>query len=220
MSRTKNKITKDAIQLTRRAGEFSDAPKKPKLKNIIAEEILQDTTGRKKRGRKSSREKIAIPVVNTNTAAIKLNVTSKVQALKEDSEKPKRKRRTKAEMQQARQLQESSKVITDKQKSQQSLKKVLPKLEIGKPLFYFDQYLLTKFDNNNFALWLTNKKDRQVFLGYYSLDIIGFKQAVTNIATRLLTKVDDDSYKALLSANSVLKALDLFRVFLDTNFKS
>ena len=220
MSRTKNKITKDAIQLTRRAGEFSDTPKKPKLKNIIAEEILQDTTGRKKRGRKSSREKIAIPVVNTNTAAIKLNVTSKVQALKEDSEKPKRKRRTKAEMQQARQLQESSEVITDKQKSQQSLKKVLPKLEIGKPLFYFDQYLLTKFDNNNFALWLTNKKDRQVFLGYYSLDIIGFKQAVTNIATRLLTKVDDDSYKALLSANSVLKALDLFRVFLDTNFKS
>lgn len=193
---------------------------KPKLKNIIAEEILQDTTGRKKRGRKSSREKIAIPVVNTNTAAIKLNVTSKVQALKEDSEKPKRKRRTKAEMQQARQLQESSEVITDKQKSQQSLKKVLPKLEIGKPLFYFDQYLLTKFDNNNFALWLTNKKDRQVFLGYYSLDIIGFKQAVTNIATRLLTKVDDDSYKALLSSNSVLKALDLFRVFLDTNFKS
>lgn len=193
---------------------------KPKLKNIIAEEILQDTTGRKKRGRKSSREKIAIPVVNTNTAAIKLNVTSKVQALKEDSEKPKRKRHTKAEMQQARQLQESSEVITDKQKSQQSLKKVLPKLEIGKPLFYFDQYLLTKFDNNNFALWLTNKKDRQVFLGYYSLDIIGFKQAVTNIATRLLTKVDDDSYKALLSANSVLKALDLFRVFLDTNFKS
>lgn len=193
---------------------------KPKLKNIIAEEILQDTTGRKKRGRKSSREKIAIPVVNTNTAAIKLNVTSKVQALKEDSEKPKRKRRTKAEMQQARQLQESSEVITDKQKTQQSLKKVLPKLEIGKPLFYFDQYLLTKFDNNNFALWLTNKKDRQVFLGYYSLDIIGFKQAVTNIATRLLTKVDDDSYKALLSANSVLKALDLFRVFLDTNFKS
>lgn len=193
---------------------------KPKLKNIIAEEILQDTTGRKKRGRKSSREKIAIPVVNTNTAAIKLNVTSKVQALKEDSEKPKRKRRTKAEMQQARQLQESSEVITDKQKSQQSLKKVLPKLEIGKPLFYFDQYLLTKFDNNNFALWLTNKKDRQVFLGYYSLDIIGFKQAVTNIATRLLTKVDDNSYKALLSANSVLKALDLFRVFLDTNFKS
>lgn len=193
---------------------------KPKLKNIIAEEILQDTTGRKKRGRKSSREKIAIPVVNTNTAAIKLNVTSKVQALKEDSEKPKRKRRTKAEMQQAKQLQESSEVITDKQKSQQSLKKVLPKLEIGKPLFYFDQYLLTKFDNNNFALWLTNKKDRQVFLGYYSLDIIGFKQAVTNIATRLLTKVDDDSYKALLSANSVLKALDLFRVFLDTNFKS
>lgn len=193
---------------------------KPKLKNIIAEEILQDTTGRKKRGRKSSREKIAIPVVNTNTAAIKLNVTSKVQALKEDSKKPKRKRRTKAEMQQARQLQESSEVITDKQKSQQSLKKVLPKLEIGKPLFYFDQYLLTKFDNNNFALWLTNKKDRQVFLGYYSLDIIGFKQAVTNIATRLLTKVDDDSYKALLSANSVLKALDLFRVFLDTNFKS
>lgn len=193
---------------------------KPKLKNIIAEKILQDTTGRKKRGRKSSREKIAIPVVNTNTAAIKLNVTSKVQALKEDSEKPKRKRRTKAEMQQARQLQESSEVITDKQKSQQSLKKVLPKLEIGKPLFYFDQYLLTKFDNNNFALWLTNKKDRQVFLGYYSLDIIGFKQAVTNIATRLLTKVDDDSYKALLSANSVLKALDLFRVFLDTNFKS
>lgn len=193
---------------------------KPKLKNIIAEEILQDTTGRKKRGRKSSREKIAIPVVNTNTAAIKLNVTSKVQALKEDSEKPKRKRRTKAEMQQARQLQESSEVITDKQKSQQSLKKVLPKLEIGKPLFYFDQYLLTKFDNNNFALWLTNKKDRQVFLGYYSLDIIGFKQAVINIATRLLTKVDDDSYKALLSANSVLKALDLFRVFLDTNFKS
>lgn len=193
---------------------------KPKLKNIIAEEILQDTTGRKKRGRKSSREKIAIPVVNTNTAAIKLNVTSKVQALKEDSEKPRRKRRTKAEMQQARQLQESSEVITDKQKSQQSLKKVLPKLEIGKPLFYFDQYLLTKFDNNNFALWLTNKKDRQVFLGYYSLDIIGFKQAVTNIATRLLTKVDDDSYKALLSANSVLKALDLFRVFLDTNFKS
>lgn len=193
---------------------------KPKLKNIIAEEILQDTTGRKKRGRKSSREKIAIPVVNTNTAAIRLNVTSKVQALKEDSEKPKRKRRTKAEMQQARQLQESSEVITDKQKSQQSLKKVLPKLEIGKPLFYFDQYLLTKFDNNNFALWLTNKKDRQVFLGYYSLDIIGFKQAVTNIATRLLTKVDDDSYKALLSANSVLKALDLFRVFLDTNFKS
>jgi hypothetical protein len=193
---------------------------KPKLKNIIAEEILQDTTGRKKRGRKSSREKIAIPVVNTNTAAIKLNVTSKVQALKEDSEKPKRKRRTKAEMQQARQLQESSEVITDKQKSQQSLKKVLPKLEIGKPLFYFDQYLLTKFDNNNFALWLTNKKDRQVFLGYYSLDIIGFKQAVTNIATRLLTKVDDDSYKSLLSANSVLKALDLFRVFLDTNFKS
>lgn len=193
---------------------------KPKLKNIIAEEILQDTTGRKKRGRKSSREKIAIPVVNTNTAAIKLNVTSKVQALKEDSEKPKRKRRTKAEMQQARQLQESSEVITDKQKSQQSLKKVLPKLEIGKPLFYFDQYLLTKFDNNNFALWLTNKKDRQVFLGYYSLDIIGFKQAVTNIAIRLLTKVDDDSYKALLSANSVLKALDLFRVFLDTNFKS
>lgn len=192
----------------------------PKLKNIIAEEILQDATGRKKRGRKSSREKIAIPVVNTNTAAIKLNVTSKVQALKEDSEKPKRKRRTKAEMQQARQLQESSEVITDKQKSQQSLKKVLPKLEIGKPLFYFDQYLLTKFDNNNFALWLTNKKDRQVFLGYYSLDIIGFKQAVTNIATRLLTKVDDDSYKALLSANSVLKALDLFRVFLDTNFKS
>lgn len=192
----------------------------PKLKNIIAEEILQDTPGRKKRGRKSSREKIAIPVVNTNTAAIKLNVTSKVQALKEDSEKPKRKRRTKAEMQQARQLQESSEVITDKQKSQQSLKKVLPKLEIGKPLFYFDQYLLTKFDNNNFALWLTNKKDRQVFLGYYSLDIIGFKQAVTNIATRLLTKVDDDSYKALLSANSVLKALDLFRVFLDTNFKS
>lgn len=192
----------------------------PKLKNIIAEEILQDTTGRKKRGRKSSREKIAIPVVNTNTAAIKLNVTSKVQALKEDSEKPKRKRRTKAEMQQARQLQESSEIITDKQKSQQSLKKVLPKLEIGKPLFYFDQYLLTKFDNNNFALWLTNKKDRQVFLGYYSLDIIGFKQAVTNIATRLLTKVDDDSYKALLSANSVLKALDLFRVFLDTNFKS
>lgn len=192
----------------------------PKLKNIIAEEILQDTTGRKKRGRKSSREKLAIPVVNTNTAAIKLNVTSKVQALKEDSEKPKRKRRTKAEMQQARQLQESSEVITDKQKSQQSLKKVLPKLEIGKPLFYFDQYLLTKFDNNNFALWLTNKKDRQVFLGYYSLDIIGFKQAVTNIATRLLTKVDDDSYKALLSANSVLKALDLFRVFLDTNFKS
>ena len=206
--------------LTRRAGEFSDTPNKPKLKNIIAEEILQDTTGRKKRGRKSSREKIAIPVVNTNTAAIKLNVTSKVQALKEDSEKPKRKRRTKAEMQQARQLQESSEVITDKQKSQQSLKKVLPKLEIGKPLFYFDQYLLTKFDNNNFALWLTNKKDRQVFLGYYSLDIIGFKQAVTNIATRLLTKVDDDSYKALLSANSVLKALDLFRVFLDTNFKS
>ena len=204
--------------LTRRAGEFSDTPNKPKLKNIIAEEILQDTTGRKKRGRKSSREKIAIPVVNTNTAAIKLNVTSKVQALKEDSEKPKRKRRTKAEMQQARQLQESSEVITDKQKSQQSLKKVLPKLEIGKPLFYFDQYLLTKFDNNNFALWLTNKKDRQVFLGYYSLDIIGFKQAVTNIATRLLTKVDDDSYKALLSANSVLKALDLFRVFLDTNF--
>lgn len=193
---------------------------KPKLKNIIAEEILQDTTGRKKRGRKSSREKIAIPVVNTNTAAIRLNVTSKVQALKEDSEKPKRKRRTKAEMQQARQLQESSEVITDKQKSQQSLKKVLPKLEIGKPLFYFDQYLLTKFDNNNFALWLTNKKDRQVFLGYYSLDIIGFKQAVTNIATRLMTKVDDDSYKALLSANSVLKALDLFRVFLDTNFKS
>lgn len=193
---------------------------KPKLKNIIAEEILQDTTGRKKRGRKSSREKIAIPVVNTNTAAIKLNVTSKVQALKEDSEKPKRKRRTKAEMQQARQLQESSEVITDKQKSQQSLKKVLPKLEIGKPLFYFDQYLLTKFDNNNFALWLTNKKDRQVFLGYYSLDIIGFKQAVTNIATRLLTKVDDDSYKSLLSANSVLKALDLFRVFLGTNFKS
>lgn len=193
---------------------------KPKLKNIIAEKILQDTTGRKKRGRKSSREKIAIPVVNTNTAAIKLNVTSKVQALKEGSEKPKRKRRTKAEMQQARQLQESSEVITDKQKSQQSLKKVLPKLEIGKPLFYFDQYLLTKFDNNNFALWLTNKKDRQVFLGYYSLDIIGFKQAVTNIATRLLTKVDDDSYKALLSANSVLKALDLFRVFLDTNFKS
>ena len=193
---------------------------KPKLKNIIAEEILQDTTGRKKRGRKSSREKLAIPVVNTNTAAIKLNVTSKVQALKEDSEKPKRKRRTKAEMQQARQLQESSEVITDKQKSQQSLKKVLPKLEIGKPLFYFDQYLLTKFDNNNFALWLTNKKDRQVFLGYYSLDIIGFKQAVTNIATRLLTKVDDDSYKVLLSANSVLKALDLFRVFLDTNFKS
>ena len=193
---------------------------KPKLKNIIAEEILQDSTGRKKRGRKSSREKLAIPVVNTNTAAIKLNVTSKVQALKEDSEKPKRKRRTKAEMQQARQLQESSEVITDKQKSQQSLKKVLPKLEIGKPLFYFDQYLLTKFDNNNFALWLTNKKDRQVFLGYYSLDIIGFKQAVTNIATRLLTKVDDDSYKALLSANSVLKALDLFRVFLDTNFKS
>ena len=192
----------------------------PKLKNIIAEEILQDTTGRKKRGRKSSREKLAIPVVNTNTAAIKLNVTSKVQALKEDSEKPKRKRRTKAEMQQARQLQESSEVITDKQKSQQSLKKVLPKLEIGKPLFYFDQYLLTKFDNNNFALWLTNKKDRQVFLGYYSLDIIGFKRAVTNIATRLLTKVDDDSYKALLSANSVLKALDLFRVFLDTNFKS
>lgn len=220
MLRTKNKITKDAIQLTRRAGEFSDTPNKPKLKNIIAEEILQDTTGRKKRGRKSSREKIAIPVVNTNTAAIKLNVTSKVQALKEDSEKPKRKRRTKAEMQQARQLQESSEVITDKQKSQQSLKKVLPKLEIGKPLFYFDQYLLTKFDNNNFALWLTNKKDRQVFLGYYSLDIIGFKQAVTNIATRLLTKVDDDSYKALLSANSVLKALDLFRVFLDTNFKS
>ncbi len=220
MSRTKNKITKDAIQLTRRAGEFSDTPNKPKLKNIIAEEILQDTTGRKKRGRKSSREKIAIPVVNTNTAAIKLNVTSKVQALKEDSEKPKRKRRTKAEMQQARQLQESSEVITDKQKSQQSLKKVLPKLEIGKPLFYFDQYLLTKFDNNNFALWLTNKKDRQVFLGYYSLDIIGFKQAVTNIATRLLTKIDDDSYKALLSANSVLKALDLFRVFLDTNFKS
>ncbi len=193
---------------------------KPKLKNIIAEKILQDATGCKKRGRKSSREKLAIPVVNTNTAAIKLNVTSKVQALKEDSEKPKRKRRTKAEMQQARQLQESSKVITDKQKSQQSLKKVLPKLEIGKPLFYFDQYLLTKFDNNNFALWLTNKKDRQVFLGYYSLDIIGFKQAVTNIATRLLTKVDDDSYKALLSANSVLKALDLFRVFLDTNFKS
>ena len=193
---------------------------KPKLKNIIVEEILQDTTGRKKRGRKSSREKLAIPVVNTNTAVIKLNVTSKVQALKEDSEKPKRKRRTKAEMQQARQLQESSEVITDKQKSQQSLKKVLPKLEIGKPLFYFDQYLLTKFDNNNFALWLTNKKDRQVFLGYYSLDIIGFKQAVTNIATRLLTKVDDDSYKALLSANSVLKALDLFRVFLDTNFKS
>ena len=192
----------------------------PKLKNIIAEEILQDTTGRKKRGRKSSCEKIAIPVVNTNTTAIKLNVTSKVQALKEDSEKPKRKRRTKAEMQQARQLQESSEVITDKQKSQQSLKKVLPKLEIGKPLFYFDQYLLTKFDNNNFALWLTNKKDRQVFLGYYSLDIIGFKQAVTNIATRLLTKVDDNSYKALLSANSVLKALDLFRVFLDTNFKS
>ena len=206
--------------LTRQASEFSDTPNKPKLKNIIAEEILQDTTGRKKRGRKSSREKIAIPVVNTNTAAIKLNVTSKVQALKEDSEKPKRKRRTKAEMQQARQLQESSEVITDKQKSQQSLKKVLPKLEIGKPLFYFDQYLLTKFDNNNFALWLTNKKDRQVFLGYYSLDIIGFKQAVTNIATRLLTKVDDDSYKALLSANSVLKALDLFRVFLDTNFKS
>lgn len=74
-------------------------------------------------------------MVNTNTAAIKLNVTSKVQALKEDSEKPKRKRRTKAEMQQARQLQESSEVITDKQKSQQSLKKVLPKLEIGKPLF-------------------------------------------------------------------------------------
>lgn len=220
MSRTKNKITKDAIQLTRRAGEFSDTPNKPKLKNIIAEEILQDATGRKKRGRKSSREKLAIPVVNTNTAAIKLNVTSKVQALKEDSEKPKRKRRTKAEMQQARQLQESSEVITDKQKSQQSLKKVLPKLEIGKPLFCFDQYLLTKFDNNNFALWLTNKKDRQVFLGYYSLDIIGFKQAVTNIATRLLTKVDDDSYKALLSANSVLKALDLFRVFLDTNFKS
>ena len=192
---------------------------KPKLKQVIENEIVKSSTP-KKRGRKPS-VKRKIPIVSQITElSSNKNIAKKISDLKSENDKPKRKRRTKVEILRDTQLQETSEVITDKKKTQKSLTSILPKMEVGKSLFQFENYTLTKFDPHNFALWYSGNKDRKVFLGYYALTINGFKQAVTTIALRLITKTDDSSFKGLISANQVLKALDFFRVFLDTQFKT
>ena len=92
-------------------------------------------------------------------------------------------------------------------------------MDNGQVLFKYGQYTVNKIDSNNLAAYLVNG-DKSVFLGYYPLNASGFRGITTMIATRLITKADDNSWKGLVSSNEVLKALDLFRVFLDTNFKS
>ena len=194
---------------------------KPKLVEIVKQEILTKPV-KQRRSKKEKYAKMPAPVVNINTpTSYNVDVSSTIKELKAEpgEDKKKRVRRNKAQLAQAKQLAENELVITDKRKSQKSVIASSKKLENGQLLFTFDIYNVYKVDEHNFSLTIGNK-ERQVFLGYYPISLDGFRTVVEAIAVRLITKVDDKSYRGLISADSVLKGLGQFRVFLDTNFKA
>lgn len=188
---------------------------KPKLKEQIVKSILRED--KPKRKKKEAKTSPVIVHIDHSSAVKAKDIKAKIEDLKSD--KPKRVRRKKSEIEAEKKLEEQNSVILHKSKTQKSLKSEFKKLDNGQVLFKYGQYTVNKIDSNNLAAYLVNG-DKSVFLGYYPLNASGFREITTMIATRLITKVDDSSWKGLVSSNEVLKALDLFRVFLDTNFKS
>lgn len=189
---------------------------KPKLKEQIVKSILgEDKPQRKKKG-ESKTSPVILHIDHSSNIKNK-DIKAKIEDLKSD--KPKRVRRKKSEIEATKKLEEQNSVIVHKDKTQKSIKSEFKKLDNGQVLFKYGQYTVNKIDGNNLAAYLVNG-DKSVFLGYYPLNASGFREITTMIATRLITKSDDNSWKGLVSSNEVLKALDLFRVFLDTNFKS
>lgn len=194
-------------------------PKGSKNKPKLKEQIVKSILGEDKPQRKNKETKTSPVIVHIDHSSVIKNkdIKAKIEDLKSD--KPKRTRRKKSEIEAERKLEEENSVILHKSKTQKSLKSEFKKLDNGQVLFKYGQYTVNKIDSNNLAAYLVNG-DKSVFLGYYPLNASGFREITTMIATRLITKVDDNSWKGLVSSNEVLKALDLFRVFLDTNFKS
>lgn len=188
---------------------------KPKLKEQIVKSILRED--KPKRKNKETKTSPVIVHIDHSSVIKNKDIKAKIEDLKSD--KPKRTRRKKSEIEAEKKLEEQNSVILHKSKTQKSLKSEFKKLDNGQVLFKYGQYTVNKIDSNNLAAYLVNG-DKSVFLGYYPLNASGFREITTMIATRLITKVDDSSWKGLVSSNEVLKALDLFRVFLDTNFKS
>ena len=189
---------------------------KPKLKEQIVKSILgEDKPHRKKKG--EAKTSPIVMHIDHSSAVKTKDIKAKIEDLKSD--KPKRTRRKKSEIEAERKLEEQNSVILHKSKTQKSLKSEFKKLDNGQVLFKYGQYTVNKIDRHNLAAYLVNG-DKSVFLGYYPLNASGFREITTMIATRLITKADDNSWRGLVSSNEVLKALDLFRVFLDTNFKS
>lgn len=188
---------------------------KPKLKEQIVKSILREE--KPKRKKKETNTSPVIVHIDHSSVIKNKDIKAKIEDLKSD--KPKRTRRKKSEIEAEKILEEQNSVILHKSKTQKSLKSEFKKLDNGQVLFKYGQYTVNKIDSNNLAAYLVNG-DKSVFLGYYPLNASGFREITTMIATRLITKVDDNSWKGLVSSNEVLKALDLFRVFLDTNFKS
>ena len=189
---------------------------KPKLKEQIVKSILREEKPKRKKKGEAKTSPIVMHIDHSSAVKTK-DIKAKIEDLKSD--KPKRTRRKKSEIEAEKRLEEQNSVILHKSKTQKSLKSEFKKLDNGQVLFKYGQYTVNKIDSNNLAAYLVNG-DKSVFLGYYPLNASGFREITTMIATRLITKVDDNSWRGLVSSNEVLKALDLFRVFLDTNFKS
>lgn len=189
---------------------------KPKLKEQIVKSILREEKPKRKKKGEAKTSPVVMHIGHSSDVKAK-DIKAKIEDLKSD--KPKRTRRKKSEIEAEKKLEEQNSVILHKSKTQKSLKSEFKKLDNGQVLFKYGQYTVNKIDSNNLAAYLVNG-DKSVFLGYYPLNASGFREITTMIATRLITKADDNSWKGLVSSNEVLKALDLFRVFLDTNFKS
>lgn len=154
---------------------------------------------------KGSKNKPKIPQCDTKPIEPKI-----------EDPKPKRKRRTKKEIERDTFI-ETRNLVVDKSK-QKSLSKSMSKLSIGKILFRYGSYVVTKSDALNLELWYEKNK-KHIFIGFYPATLKGFQDLITVIAFKLIMQEDEASSKGLISTNQVLKALDTFRVFIDSKFK-
>ena len=167
---------------------------KPKLKEQIVKSILKED--KPKRKKKETKTSPVIVHIDHSSVIKNKDIKAKIEDLKSD--KPKRTRRKKSEIEAEKRLEEQNSVILHKSKTQKSLKSEFKKLDNGQVLFKYGQYTVNKIDSNNLAAYLVNG-DKSVFLGYYPLSASGFREITTMIATRLITKVDDSSWKGLVS---------------------
>lgn len=152
--------------------------------------------------------------------ALRAAASAVVNKMPNVEDKPKRKRRTKAEMEAARAAVAKpaiakEEVAVEKEPILDVIEKANPKSTILK----FENYILTKFDNLNLAVYFGKSPDNAVIMGYHPCSYNGLISALEFIATKIIfAKIDKTTASTLANVNTILDALHKFEVFLTGRF--